>query len=179
MDYSIIHKDSSVADYLIPLSEICDHVRVYDPHEEALLTVYRDAAIDFAERYMNKALLPQLLSIHLPHWTPSTYLPLTSAPTVVSLTSGLFSEYQNHDLEEIRITGSRIWLSPKLRNRKDFTITYQTPNSPLAGSVKLGILKLIATWYESREDVSFGVSVTQVPFNHLACFNLHRIPAGS
>ncbi|HHG3075754.1 TPA: head-tail connector protein [Vibrio parahaemolyticus] len=179
MNYSILSKDYSVSEDLVPLDEIKDHVRVYDPHEESLLEIYRDAAIDFAERYMNKALLPQEVSLHLPSWKYSFHPPLTNKPEVLSLTSGVSEDYKVHDTHQIQSIGNLLHLSPSLHGLSNFTITYKVHESQLPPAVKLGILKLIATWYESREDVSFGVSVSQIPFNHLACFDLYRIPSGA
>ncbi|ELA9841225.1 phage head-tail connector protein [Vibrio parahaemolyticus] len=182
MHFNVINKPD-IGEELLPMSEMNDHLRIYDPHEEELLTVYRAAAIDFAEQYMNRAIGVQTVQASFEDYRQRTYLPFGNVLEVTRLTA--FDK--NDEIIELNPSDYRlnpvtneITIKPNHKQLKDFVITYQVGYEPLAVpvAIKLGILKLIATWYENREDISNGVSVAQVPFNHQYCFNLYRIPAG-
>ncbi|WP_051867787.1 phage head-tail connector protein [Vibrio sp. ER1A] len=182
MHFKVINKPD-IGEELLPMSEINDHLRIYDPHEEELLAVYRSAAIDFAEQYMNRALGKQTVQATFDKYRERTYLPFGDIQEITRITA----LNDNDDLIELPISDYRfnavsneVHLKHGNAKYKDFIITYVAGSeaSETNNAIKVGIMKLIATWYESREDISHGVSVSQVPFNHQYCFNLYRIPAG-
>ena len=182
MHFKVTNKPD-IGEILLPMSELAEHLRLFDPNEEAMLEIYRSAAIDFAEQYMNRAIGVQTVQATIPHYKTSVYLPYGNVVKVIRLTA-----INKHD-EIIELSTSDYSLNSIsdeliIKNSTDlsnFVITYEVGYEPLAVpvAIKLGIMKLVSTWYENREDISNGVSVTQVPFNHQYCFNLYRIPTGA
>ncbi|MGL4843821.1 MAG: head-tail connector protein [Aeromonas veronii] len=176
MQYKIISREDISEDF-IPLTELQDHLRMYDPHEDELITTYRSAAIDFAERYMNRAIgiksvLGSIDVLKNRHQLPfGDVVKLNS----VKLLDGTVIDATLHPVT------NELLIEAGGQGKRDaivsFDVGYQVEDIPKA--IKIGCMKLISTWYEAREDVSFGVSVQQVPFNHRACFDLYRIPAGA
>lgn len=182
MHYKVTQRQE-IAEQLIPMSEINDHLRLYDVQEEALLEVYRDAAISFAETYMNRALGEQTIIATLDCYRKSCYLPLGDVKEINIITA--LDEHQ----EPIHIEPTDYRFNPisnevtfksYCNKYSEFMISYVvgTEAQEIPKAIKLGILKLIATWFESREDVSIGVSVQEMPFSHKACFDLYRISPG-
>lgn len=182
MHFKVTNKPD-IGEELLPMSELNDHLRVYDPHEEELLAIYRAAAIDFAEQYMNRAIGIQTVQASFEHYKQRVYLPFGNVLYITRVTAfnsnDEIIELQESDYRLNPVT-HELSIKPIHKCLKDFVITYEVGYEPLAVpvAIKLGIMKLVATWFENREDISNGVSVSQVPFNHQYCFNLYRIPAG-
>ncbi len=55
MEYRV-QSQVDISEQLLPMPIIQDFLRMYDPHDEELLTLYRSAAISFASRYMNRSI---------------------------------------------------------------------------------------------------------------------------
>ncbi|WP_429142527.1 head-tail connector protein [Aeromonas veronii] len=182
MQYKVLSKED-ISETFIAMDELQDHLRLYDPHEEALIAVYRLAAIDFAERYMNRAIGLQEVSGFIGDYRSRVQLPYGDVDSVTAI-----SCVDNEDLISIPETDYRlnpvtneVMINSKYSKCSEFVINfkagYQAENVPAA--IKVGCMKLISTWYENREDVSNGTIAVTVPFNHRACFDLYRIPAGA
>lgn len=174
MHYKITQRED-IAEAFIPMTEIQEHTRSYDPHDEELLSVYRLAAISFAETYMNRVLGICKVKATIENYQSRVYLPLGDVQSVQSVSvDGVDIPYK------VNMISNEVMLGVSNHRLKDFvfdyTVGYEVDQIPPV--IKLGILKLIATWFESREDVSFGVAATEVPFNNRACFDLYRIPVG-
>lgn len=163
----------------LSLDVIRDHLRVYDPHDDVLLSEYLSAAVDFAETYMNRAINSKTVQATF-SYQPRVYLPLGDVESIMSVSA----RKNNQTITipsahyHVNFVSSEMMIDAIYQDCSDFVVEYKVGYKNIPSSVKLGILKLIATWYENREDVSNGVSVQAVPFNHLSCFNLHRIPVG-
>jgi hypothetical protein len=177
MQYKIIDR-KDIADDFIPLAEIQEMIRQYDPHEDELLSTLRGAAIDFAERYMNRAIGIKSVLGSIDICQGRHQLPFGDVREIksVNLFNGeVLDGFKLHPVtNELMIPSAHIGKRDAIVS---FDVGYDLDQVP--HTIKIGCLKLISTWYESREDVSFGVSVQKVPFNHLACFDLYRIPAGA
>ncbi|WP_347368021.1 hypothetical protein [Vibrio vulnificus] len=170
-----------ISDQLLPFEEIFEQVRGYSPDEEQLLHVYRQAAIDAAERISNRAIGLQTVVATFEHYRHRTYLPYGEIKTVERV------EAFNVDgdlvlieptLYTVNQASNEIILNRKLSNYKDFQVTYQVGYEvfEVPAVMKVGMLKLISTWFDAgREDVALGVSVSEIPMNHKACFELYRI----
>ncbi|MGL4765217.1 MAG: head-tail connector protein [Aeromonas sp.] len=182
MQYKVLSKED-VADSFITIEELQDHLRLYDPHEEALIAVYRLAAIDFAERYMNRAIGLQEVSGFIGDYRNRIQLPYGDVESISAI-----SCIKNESLISIPETDYRlnqvtneVIISRDYSDCSEFVINfkagYQIDKVPAA--IKVGCMKLVSTWYENREDVSNGITAVAVPFNHRACFDLYRIPAGA
>ncbi|MGL4843933.1 MAG: head-tail connector protein [Aeromonas veronii] len=182
MQYKVLNKEDIAEDF-IPMSEVMDFCRVYDPHEEELLNVFRVAAIDYASQYMNRALGIQDVSGFVGDYKARVTLPYGDIESITAL-----SCIRNDELISIPETDYRlnqvtneVIISPKYSNCSEFVINFKVGYhvAKIPAAIKIGCLKLIALWFEAREDVSFGTIAVTVPFNHRACFDLYRIPAGA
>ncbi|MGF1787099.1 head-tail connector protein [Photobacterium swingsii] len=180
MFYKVTQKDS-IAEQLLPMSELNEHLRVDDVTQEEIISVYRDAAIDFAEQFMNRALGLQTIIATFEQWKPRAYLPLGNIQEIDVVTA-LDEQGDEVVLDErdyrFNAVSNMIIIDRHFDKHTEFMITYQVGNQveDIPKAIKLGIMKLVSTWYENREDISNGVSVAEIPFNHKACFNLYRIP---
>ncbi|KJR15242.1 head-tail connector protein [Vibrio parahaemolyticus] len=177
MHYKIISKNS-ISEAILPTEEIMDYLRVYDFQEEPLISLYREAAIEFTEAYTNRILGSGEVYATFKNFKKEVYLPLT--PTEVASVHAW-----NKSNERVKITSYRLnsisdslVFTQDLSGLTDFEVHYlvsygeqSTPNA-----LKIGMLKLIATWYENREDISNGVSVQEIPMNHKHVFDLFRLP---
>ncbi|EHM6953366.1 hypothetical protein KGV31_002165 [Vibrio parahaemolyticus] len=179
MHFNVITK-ADIAEQLLPMEEINDHLRVYDPHEESLLEVYRLAAIDAAEQLTNRAIGIQTIQATFDTYRAKTYLPYGTIRSIALVTA--FNEANEIvQLEEsdyrFNPVSSELIIDSKHSKLKEFIVTYEVGYEvdQVPAALKVGMLKLIATWFEAREDLSFGVNVAEIPFNHQYCFSLYRI----
>lgn len=178
MHFKVLTKDTSVVNELIPEDILNDHLRIYDPHEQSLIDSYKLAAINFAEQYMNRAIIPQTIKATFETYRKRLYLPFGNVRGITSVTA--IKGDQLIDLYDFRYNdvSNELVLGDQCKGFTDYVVMYEVgeDTNMVADSIKIGVMKLVATWFESREDVSFGVSVAKVPFNHLACFDLYRLP---
>lgn len=177
MHYQVINT-ADVVDEVLPMDEVMEYLRVYDALEEPLLNLYREAAIDYAQTYTNRIFGSATVLTTFPFYKESMYLPLGSVMTVSNIDARLGDEIITVTDYRFNPVSSVLDLSPKYKNHTDFFVTFDT-HYKVPAAMKIGMLKLIATWYENREDVSNGVSVALVPMNHRHCFDLYRLaPTG-
>lgn len=177
MHYQVINQ-ADVVDEVLPMEEVMEYLRVFDYQEEALLNVYREAAIDFAQTYTNRVFGSATVLTTFPFFKASTYLPVGSITAVSTITA--YNCNKVVDVLDYRFNpvSSTLGIADTYANCTDFFVTFTT-DYKVPAAVKIGMLKLIATWYENREDVSNGVSVAMIPMNHRHCFDLHRLhPTG-
>ncbi|EIE5877565.1 phage gp6-like head-tail connector protein [Vibrio parahaemolyticus] len=176
MHYTIISK-TDVTDELLPLEEVMEYLRVYDYQEEQLLNVYRKAAINFAETYMNRVFGYVEVIATFDSFKQELYLPLGLVASVHEVTA-----YRNDELISIgsyrhNAVSGRLRFTKDYSDCTEFTVRYSVayPVEVIPQAIKIGMLKLIATWYENREDISNGVSISEVPNNHRYCFDMYRL----
>ena len=178
MHFKVITK-ADIAEQLLPMEEINDHLRMYDPHEESLLEVYRLAAIDAAEQLTNRAIGIQTIQATFEEFRTRTYLPygtITSISTVTAMDGDNIVQLPETEYR-FNPVSSELIINGKHSRLKDFIVTYEVGYEveQVPAAIKIGMLKLIATWFENREDISNGVSVAEIPFNHQYCFALYRL----
>ncbi|QWL58218.1 phage gp6-like head-tail connector protein [Aeromonas jandaei] len=178
MFYKVIEKED-VGSELLPMDTIQDHLRLYDQTEESILEQYRDAAINMAERIMNRSIGPTKIHASFSRYKARFVVPMGEVKSVDSITA-------YRDNEEITVTNFRfnsvtdeVILSSEYSDCVDFHVIasvgwniFEVPKSVIQG-----ILQLIATFYEQREDQSFGVTGAEIPFSHRYLFDRWHIPA--
>lgn len=179
--YCQVLSKNPVVDELLPLEEVMEYLRVYDSTEEPLLNTYRHAAIAFAETYTNRFFGSGSVLVSFDKFQKSVQLPYNNIAYISGINAhrGIGSEH----IGEYRFNA----VSNRLTFLKDYSdysefivhLEIDCPVSSIPAPLKLGMLKLIATWYENREDISNGVSVAAIPMNHKHCFDLYRLtPTG-
>lgn len=181
MHYKVIQK-TEIAEELIPMEEISAQLRMYDVHDEELLSNYREAAIDFAESYMNRALGMQSVIATFETYRNRCYLPLGKIVEITTVTA--LNQYGeevllNESDYRFNIVSNELMIKPYCDNYTEFMVGYEVGDivTDIPKAIKLGILKLITTWYEYREDLSGG-NIQEIPFSHKSCFDLYRISPG-
>ena len=175
MHYKILQRED-ISDF-IPLSTIQEQVRSFDPHDELLLAEYREAAISYAEMYMNRVLAKSVVITTVPIYCKSILLPLGDVSKILSITATHNRDTVTVENYNLNTVSNIVTIPTDYRNCQEFMITFEVGYEvgSIPKTIEIGVLKLLSTWFESREDLSFGVSVAQVPFNHLNCFNLFRL----
>ncbi|ENM2831972.1 phage gp6-like head-tail connector protein [Vibrio cholerae] len=177
MHYKILNKTSQ-SEELIPLETLMEYLRVYDYQEEALVEFYREAAIDFAEAYTNRLFRSANVVSTLPTYKKSFYLPLSNTTRVEKVTA--FDKNNKLiviDNFRFNPVSSVLTFTSDYSNLSDFEVHHSVcvPPEEVPHAVKIGVMKLVATWYENREDIANGVSATEIPMNHKHCFDLYRL----
>ncbi|MGL6606611.1 hypothetical protein [Aeromonas hydrophila] len=170
MYYSVIEReDTSV---LIPMETIQDHLRLYDQTEETILEQYRDAAITVAEKMMNRTIGQCKIHATQDKYQSRMLIPMGPVKEVESIRA-----FRNG--EEIEVTGFRhnkisdeVVIPSEYSDCEDFHFIYSSGWNlfDVPKGVIQGLLQLIATFYEQREDQVFGVSVVEIPFSHKHLF---------
>ncbi|EMU5562148.1 hypothetical protein WN238_001482 [Vibrio parahaemolyticus] len=181
MQYRVINKQD-VSEQLLPMEDITFFVRALDPEHEQTLEILRYAAIDACERMTNRLIGINTVQLSIDTYRPRIQLPLGDVHTIESITArDSNGEVITLAATEYRLNtiSGELFISSNNSRLKDFVITYQVGYSveSVPHVLKIGILKLIAHWFDvGREDVIVGVSVSDIPFNHRACFDLYRLP---
>lgn len=172
-----------ILDDLLPISAIQDHLRLYDSAEDTALEGYRAAAVNAAEMIMNRAVCLSTIQASFENWKSRVQLPFGDMNSITTISA--FNGTENVEIETTLYRANKVTseliLDGTLSGYSDFIITmtvgYPTAND-VPKTIVQGMLQLIATWYENREDIANGISVTEIPYSHRYCFELYRIPAG-
>ncbi|WP_339009443.1 head-tail connector protein [Aeromonas popoffii] len=178
MFYKVIEKED-VGSTIIPNDLIQDHVRNYDQTDEALMDQYRDAAINFAERCMNRSIGPTKIHASFSRYKARFVVPMGEVKSIDSITAyrdGVEIEVTNFRFNSV---SDEVILNSEYSDCEDFHVianvgwtAFEVPKSVIQG-----ILQLITTFYEQREDQSFGVTGVEIPFSHRYLFDRWHIPA--
>ncbi len=181
MDYKILEKNSGS---ILTLSEITQHLRVYDEYDEGYLWQLYEAAYDSAEAYMNRVILKSKVIIETDDLTAK--LPQGIAEGVESITY-MDSEENRVDLLDYtfnEITNkvevrrpARLVLCSSKASKYQITFTTGWDESEVPATIKQALLLLIGSLYEMREDtvIGQGVTVNKVPNTHKALLSKYKI----
>lgn len=174
---------------VVPFKQAASHLRVWDEEDKDYIESLIDTAVSVAESYMNRLVIESTVLVELNG--VDQQLPLGRAKSVLEVT------YLNTQTEEREVLPSSMYTFDLLQNRivlKRATKAYlQAHNasayqakivtgwaeSEIPANVKHGILMLVGSLYEMREDatVGQGVTVNTVPVTHQYLFNKHKIYA--
>lgn len=178
MFYKVVERED-VGSTILPMETIQDHLRLYDQTEESILEQYRDAAINVAEHIMNRSIGPAKIHASFSRYKARFVVPMGEVKSIDAITA-------YRDGAEIPVTNFRlnlvsdeVILNSEYSDCEDFHVianvgwtAFEVPKGIIQG-----LLQLIATFYEQREDQSFGVSGTEIPFSHRYLFERWYIPA--
>ncbi|WP_188013168.1 phage gp6-like head-tail connector protein [Photobacterium damselae] len=179
-----------IAEAFIPMVELQDHLRINDPHDEAIIEQYRSSAIDIAESYMNRVLGVCDAVASFETYKPRTYLPLGDIHSIEEVKAIDLNGYDvlidraNYQLNQTTnelIFTYQFTVNMRSLRYTDFQVKYKVGYEveAIPHAIKIGCMKLVATMFDSsREDVVVGASISELPLNHQYCFDLHRIPSG-
>lgn len=160
--YQMVSRNETSAESILPLSFIKAHAYIVSDQHDEILKQYRAAAIDQAERYMNRAISGTKYRAYIP-----------SAGTVI-LPMGAIAV----DPLDAGVTYSFNMVTGKLTVDQPCFVTYTAGFLAIPESLKVALAIMVATFFENRASVT-DQSVSTVPMiNHMALFSNYRLPAG-
>ncbi|KAB0285466.1 phage gp6-like head-tail connector protein [Vibrio fortis] len=174
---------------VVPYAQASKHLRVWDDEDRSYIESLIETAVGVAEKYMNRLVVESTVLVELSQLDHQ--LPLGRAKSVQEVT------YLNYEREERETLPQEFYTFNPLSNRLvlkragqaylkahnavEFQATYVTgwAADAIPAEVKHGVLMLVGTLYEMREDatVGQGVTVNTVPVTHQYLFNKHKIHA--
>ena len=162
----------------VTLDEVKSQLRILHEDEDALIRSYIDAATYQAELICDRQLLQATYVLKMDAFPDEIRLPMPPCISVTSIayvdTSGTTqtlsaSNYlvdTSHEPGRIVPVYGGVW--PIVRGMpNDVTVTYEAgyaSASAIPKNIKLGIIHLIAHWYENREPVNIGNIVNPLPW---------------
>lgn len=164
---------------VLDIEIVKQHTRVDDDLDTDLLKAYISAAISVAEKHTNRMLVPTIVDGHWPTYLAKVYLPFghTQEPTSLTATDkyGVSEDvaftYNSVD-ESVNVSVDYV-------NHIDFTIQFDCGyrSGEVPKGLQQGLLLLVGTLYNVREDVSYGVNAYAVPLASKMLFNKFKIHA--
>ena len=172
---------------VVTLEEACAHLRVWDNEDNDYIQSLIETAVQTAESYMNRII--GLATVLVEMADLDRLLPMGFANSLKDVT------YFNDNTEEYEVLPPEFYSLSPLNNRiylkragraflsdksvSHFHVSYITgwESSEIPAPIKHGILLLIGSLYEMREDatVGVGVTVTVVPITHRYLFNKYKL----
>lgn len=186
MAYNILSRSFS---NVVTVAEAVTHLRIWDDSENTHVQSLIDAAVDVAEKYMNRLIAESTVIIE--RETLTTQLPLGKADSITGVTYIVDATEErvalaNTDYTFNSITNKVVLKRPikaqleSLRAR-DYQITLVTgwAEAEIPSAIKQGVLMLVGSMYVMPEDaaVGQGVTVTKVPVTHQYLFNKYKLHA--
>ncbi|MGL6385008.1 head-tail connector protein [Aeromonas caviae] len=166
IEYRISSRDTSKVDDIIPNDLLREHL-ILEDDDSTLLNMYKNAAIDAAEKFMNRAVLPSV--IELSTYQSTFRLPYggTSIASVTDDDGNAVTYKMNPVTKIVTITGNVTFPVIMMVN---------CSFEPIPPSIVHGLCMYVASAYQNRESTVLGISATEISLNHQAIFQQHRLP---
>lgn len=166
IEYRISSRDTSKVDDIIPNDLLREHL-ILEDDDSTLLNMYKNAAIDAAEKFMNRAVLPSV--IELSTYQSTFRLPYggTSIASVTDDEGNAVTYKMNPVSKIVTITGNVTFPVIMMVNCS----FEQVPKS-----IVHGLCMYVASAFQNRESTVLGISATEIPLNHQAIFQQYRLP---
>lgn len=166
IEYRISSRDTSKVDDIIPNDLLREHL-ILEDEELALLSLYKNAAIDAAEKFMNRAVLPSV--IELSTYQSTFRLPYggTSIASVTDDEGNAVTYKMNPVTKMVTISGNVTFPVIMMVNCSFETVPQ---------SIVHGLCMYVASAYQNRENTVLGISATEITLNHQAIFQQYRLP---
>jgi len=164
----------------ISVAEAKAHMRVDAATENDLITALIVAARQSVELWMHRSLITQTLKLTLDGWPAVIHLPRGPVQSISSIkyydSAGdqqtlSSDEYQSDLLNNIpRVTTepTSSWPSTESGRMNSVEINYVAgygdESADVPGPIKQAMLLLISEWFEQREAIIVGTTVSQLPF---------------
>lgn len=174
LEYVVEYRDTSLNHEILSKELIQDHLVLVDS-EDNLLSYYRDAAIESAERLMNRPIVPSKIS-------------LMANSMEFRLPYGGYNIYNFFDAVGKQIEFRFNPVSKKvqiLTNERDVTFPvsvmancdfFGNGDGNIPNTIIHGLLMSMATMYQNRESIVLGISANEIPYSHKAIFMQWRFP---
>lgn len=165
----------------ITLNEVKDHLRIIHDDEDTLIETYIKAATQHAEGVLTwRSLITRTYEAkfkEFPRGSNALYLPRPPLQEVISI------EYDGGTVTEYVISpDGYVYPTEDWPQEEDITVTYKAgygdEPSDVPDDIRAGIFLLTAHFYENREPVAIGSTVTSIPFTVEALLSPHRAWGG-
>ena len=178
----------------VTLDDAKAHLRVVTTDEDALIAVLIEAATDYAESFLGRALVARTLDRFMDAFpTGAIELPLPPLISVTGVfyvdTAGVEQEFTTFEVDTASEPG-RVYLVPtvdwptprvsanavRVRYRAGYVDATVSPASGvIPQSIEAAILLIIGTLYEHRETVVIGQTPALVPWSAEQLLRRHRV----
>lgn len=162
----------------VTAGDMRDHSRIDIDDEEGYLDGLCTAARQFAESYTHRALITQTWELRCDQFPILMHLPrgplqsvssvqyLDDAGDLQTVATSVYDVDTVSDPGVISLAYDQSWPSHRWTHhavRMTFVAGYGAAPADVPMPIRQAIMMLAATWYENRETVAMGMSVTQIP----------------
>ena len=179
--YTKINSQSSLD--LVTLSEVKLQLRLTNSFtmDDAYIAGLISASGELAQTYTNRMLSLGSVSQMWETYESEYKLWGGNVTTITSVTgekpeSGEVVEITDYRFNEL---SQKLTIAPESRNLINITATYQAGYTATPTKVKQGILMMIATFYNNREDFLVGQTHEKLPFTSTILLDSVRVPYAS
>jgi len=153
--YKKINSQASLST-VVTLAEAKTQCRVTHTMEDSYITALITVAAELAQTYSNRLLTLGSVTIAVEEYTGEVQLPFGNATAVTELLldGSASTDYTFDDVTQ-KITITTPYSSAK--------VTYNCGYTVVPSAVKQGILMMISTLYNNRQDTVTGVTVAEMP----------------
>lgn len=141
---------------LITLDEAKNHLHILNTDDDDYITSLIPVACDLAQAYCHKLLTEGTVKAECDLYQPKVLLPWGNVSSITSVTLD-DEDYTDYEFREVQ----QALVIPDTYSRIE--IEYECGYSTIPASVKQGILVLISTMYNYRDDSIVGYTVADLP----------------
>ncbi|MNQ72440.1 hypothetical protein D3C85_871440 [compost metagenome] len=124
-----------------------------------------------AETCLNRPLVESIVTVEshsrsfmMPYMPINKNIEITEAINV----DGIVTDFHYSDVS------TQVTIGPSIELPVTFTVHVMKGDDTLHPSIKIGVMKMVATEYEMREDTVIGASVASIPNTSKRILNLYR-----
>lgn len=128
------------------------------------LTDLIETTCDLAQTYTRRLLTPGVIALEIDEYKGDILLPYGNVTTVNEV---LLDDVEDTEFEFSTVTGI---LKPS-RTYNNIKVNYDAGYTTLPSGPKRGILMMISTMYNNRDDYVTGMTAQQMPFTSLTLLN--------
>lgn len=152
-------------DTVVTLEEVKAQSRVTFDLDDVELTSMKIGCTELAQKYLHKLLTPSHVSIELEDYEQTVILPFGNVTKIdrVFVDDVETTDYTFSDISQKLKIGDETYRYGFSNLKVDFDCGYA--NGTVPTSIKRGILVMVSTMYNLREDVQLGMSVTEIPLS--------------
>lgn len=167
--YSVISSQQSLTD-LITLNEAKRQCRIMPTNtlDDDDLNHLISACSELAQVYTHRLLTPGIVNMESDEYSPVVQLPWGEATTIQQV---LLDDVETEDYTFSTVT-QKLKINTNYSNIK---VTYDAGYINLPARVKQGILMMISTWYNNREDYVEGMTVQTIPLSCIRALDSVRL----
>ncbi|HHW4400003.1 TPA: head-tail connector protein [Aeromonas hydrophila] len=169
---SVVYKVKTVIgsyDDLISDDEIQNYLRLPDADDE--ISILKLGCLSAAETYLNRPLVESVVSVEANSRSfLMPYMPISKNINIIDVSNdqGEVTDFHYSDVS------TRVTIGPTVQLPVTFTVHTMVGDKKLHPSIKIAVLKMIASEYEMREDAVIGASVSSIPNTSERILKLYR-----